>query len=76
MPAIHVRNVSETTIAAIKERAVRHKWSMQQEIRRLLDAAAAEPIEPEQLPPLRLVIGHSGGKSTWSRDEIYDDDGR
>ena len=76
MPAIHVRDVPESTIAALKERAARHGRSMQQEIRQLLDDAAAAPMAAEQLPALQLVIGHSGGTSTWSRDEIYDDDAR
>lgn len=76
MPALHIRDVPETTIAAIKARAVRHGRSMQQELRLLLDAAADQASSPYEVEPLKLKIGRSGGRSSWGREEIYGDDGR
>lgn len=76
MPAIHVRNVPAGTIAGLRERARRHGHSMQQEIREILDAAAAEPLATETPPPIDLVTTHAGTTSTWRREEMYGDEGR
>ncbi|WP_166350843.1 FitA-like ribbon-helix-helix domain-containing protein [Phytoactinopolyspora limicola] len=53
MAAIHIRDVSDSTLAALRERAARHGHSMQHEIRRILDAAAREPVEGERPEPGR-----------------------
>ena len=76
MVAIHVRNVPESVVAALRERAARHGRSMQREVLAILEAAAAEPLEVEKPPPLRLVTVKTAGKSTWRREEIYGDDDR
>lgn len=76
MPALHIRDVPDETVAALKERAVRHGVSMQRELRRVLEEAAAEPVAVGDVLPLDLVAGTSAGGSTWGRDEIYDDDAR
>jgi plasmid stability protein len=76
MPAIHVRNVSESPIAALRERAARRGHSMQQEILEILESAAAESTAGEAPKPIELVTVEVGGTGTWRRDEIYGDDGR
>lgn len=76
MPAIHIRDVPDATVAAIKERARRNGRSMQRELREILDAAAAEPPAEAARQPLRLVTARTSGTSTWRREEIYGDDGR
>lgn len=76
MAAIHVRDVPETVVAALRERADRHGHSMQQELRDILTAAANEPPETEAVRPVRLTTVRTGGRSTWRREEIYDDQGR
>jgi antitoxin (DNA-binding transcriptional repressor) of toxin-antitoxin stability system len=62
--------------AALRERARRHGHSLEQEIRVLVDASG-EPGS-RGLPPIEqeLVMGASDGRSTWRREEIYDDEGR
>lgn len=75
MPAIHIRNVPERTLAALKERARRNGRSMQRELLEILDAAAEPPDEPAQ-QPLQLVTVRTSGTSTWRREEIYGDDER
>lgn len=76
MAAIHVRNVPESTLAALRERAAHHGRSMQQEVLEILEAAAAVPV-PRQVPsPIQLVTAHTGGESTWRREDLYDDEGR
>lgn len=76
MPAIHIRNVPEPTLSALRERAEQHGRSMQQEVLDILLTAAAEPI-PQQAPsPIRLVTANTSTTTTWQREEIYGDEGR
>lgn len=74
MAAIHVRNIPEQVIAALRERAEWHGHSMQQEIRLILAEAAAQPPVGEGIEPLRLTTVRTAGSSTWHREEIYGDD--
>ena len=76
MGAIHVRNVPDHVLAAIKRRARSHDRSMQKELLAILEQAAGESPEPTQWAPIQLVAVAVGGDSTWPRDEIYGDDGR
>ena len=76
MPAIHIRNVPEHMLSALRERAAAHGRSMQQEVLAILDAATAEPI-PRQAPsPIQLVTVRTSTNTTWRREDIYDDEGR
>lgn len=62
-------------VKALRERARRHGLSLQQEVSALLAAAEANPAD-SALPPIRLTTVRSAGSSTWSREEIYGDEGR
>ncbi|HEX6338080.1 MAG TPA: hypothetical protein VFZ85_14055 [Jiangellaceae bacterium] len=76
MPAIHVRNVPESIVVALRERAQRHGRSMQEEIREILAAAASERPAALDVRPLNLVTANTSSTSSWRREEIYGDDGR
>jgi plasmid stability protein len=77
MVAFNVRNVPAPVAAALRERARRHGRSLQQELLAIFESAAEEPASgPESLPPLQLTTVNGGGSSSWSRDDIYGDDGR
>ena len=77
MVAFNVRNVPGPIAAALRERARKHGRSLQQELLAILESAAAEPTPgPVSLPPLHLTTVNSSGSSTWSRQQIYGDDGR
>jgi plasmid stability protein len=76
VPAIHVRNVPESIIFALRERAQRRGRSMQQDILEILQAAASEPIASEPVEPIHLITVRTPGRSTWRREDIYDDEGR
>jgi len=77
MVAFNVRNVPGPIAAALRERARKHGRSLQQELLAILESAAAEPTPGSAtLPPLQLTTVHSGGSSTWSREDVYGDDGR
>lgn len=76
MSAIHVRNVPESTVSALRERAAAHGKSMQQEVREILESVASEAI-PRQAPaPIELVTAHTSTDTTWRREEMYGDEGR
>jgi len=76
MAALHVRDVPESVVAALRERAARHGHSMQQEIRQILAAAAKVSPLREPPEPVRLTTVRTAVASTWSREEIYGDAGR
>lgn len=82
MPAVHVRDLDDAVIDALKRRAAAHRRSLQGELRSILEEAARRGLpagggdEPARRPRLRLRTVRIGGKATWSREEIYGDDGR
>ena len=76
MTAIHVRNVPASVVTALRERAVRHGHSMQQEIRQILEEAATSRPPREVLAPIPLTTVRTAATSTWRREEIYGDAGR
>ena len=77
MVAFNVRNVPGPVAAALRERARRHGRSLQQELLDILETAAAEPSTgPGSLPPLQLTMVNTGRSSTWTREDIYDENGR
>ena len=76
MPAIHVRDVDDAVIAALKARARRNNRSLQGEVRRLLEAAVAgnRTLRGAARRPLRLRTVRVGRPGTFSREIIYGDD--
>jgi hypothetical protein len=64
----------EELAGALSERARRHGHTLSEELRMIEEAAGH--AEPSALPPISLYTVRVGGTSTWSREEIYDDDGR
>lgn len=47
MPDVLVRNVPQSILDALKRRAARHRRSLQQEMRDILDTAAREAVRPD-----------------------------
>ncbi|MGD2114098.1 MAG: hypothetical protein PVG07_03535 [Acidobacteriota bacterium] len=76
MPAIHVRDIPDDVLDALKRRAARHERSLQRELRHLLSTIAREEPPAEPLPPLELKLSDASPTSSWRREEIYEDDGR
>jgi hypothetical protein len=62
-------------VAALRERAMQHGHTLEEELRMIQEAAEAEPQHTD-LPPIELITVQVGGTSTWSREELYDDEGR
>ena len=76
MPALHIRDIPEDVIEALKQRAAKNDRSLQKELRHILLTLVRQNPPIEGLPPLRLHLSNASPDTDWSRDEIYDDDGR
>lgn len=79
MKSLHIRNLDDKVLAGLKRRAVRHRRSLQKEIEVLLEDAARMSPPEEQLearPKFKLNVVSSGQSRTWSREDLYGDDGR
>ena len=66
---------TEGLVRILRERARRHRRSLEQELRAIVEMAENDP-GPATVPPIRLTTVRTGGSSTWSREEIYGDEGR
>ncbi|WP_441327503.1 FitA-like ribbon-helix-helix domain-containing protein [Kocuria sp.] len=76
MPALHIRDVPDETVAAIKRRAARHGVSVQQELRDALEQLAAEPLHGARPRRLQLHTVDTGGDLEFDRSTHYGDDER
>jgi hypothetical protein len=78
MPAMHVRDLDDAVIAALKARAREHHRSLQGEVRTILEAAvsAGGRGRTSRRRRLRIRTVRVGRPATFSREIIYDDDGR
>lgn len=74
MPALHVRDVPEDTVAALKRRAALHGHSVQQELRDILDRAAAEPVRARVPRTVELQTVSTGRSGTFDRTTFYDNE--
>jgi hypothetical protein len=66
---------TEGLVRILRERAKRHGRSLEQELRALLNTSENGP-EAAPLPPIRLTTVRTAVGSSWSREEIYGDEGR
>ena len=76
MKSIHIRNLSEETLAGLKRRASRHRRSLQMEAQLILEEAAQMQERESGLRELRLKTVKTGQSGSWDRGEIYGEDGR
>lgn len=66
---------TEGLVRVLRERARRHGRSLEQEFRAILDVAQGR-ASGAPLPPIRLTTVRTAADSTWSREELYGDEGR
>ncbi len=76
MPAIHIRDITEETLEALKRRAAANDRSLQQELRHSLRKLAEDAPPADPLPLLKLEFSDAEPQGRWRREEIYSDDGR
>ncbi|MBI3181666.1 MAG: DNA-binding protein [Myxococcales bacterium] len=77
MPALHIRNVDDAVIEALKRRAEAHHRSLEGELRAVLERLAfgTRTVKRKTLR-LRLKTVAVGSTSKFGREEIYGDEGR
>jgi plasmid stability protein len=73
MPSLHVRNLDDAVIAALKRRAAAANRSLEGELRQILQEAAAHAQGGRRPRRLHLHEVELGGASRVSRSEIYGD---
>jgi len=78
MPALHVRDVDDAVIAALKARARRNQRSLQGEVRSILEKAVEGIGAGGQKTRHRLKLRtvRVGRPASFSRTIIYEDDDR
>jgi plasmid stability protein len=77
MAALHVRNLDDAVIDALKKRAASKRRSLQGEVKTILEEAAFGSRKSRDKPTLlRLNKVRVGSPSKYSREDIYEDDGR
>jgi hypothetical protein len=76
MKAIHIRDVEPATLDALKRLARSHRRSLQGELHAILDQAVRLAPREQEDGILHLVTVKTGGTSRWSREDIYEHQGR
>ena len=76
MKSIHIRNIDPEVLTALKRLARSHHRSLQGELRAILEREARLAPDEATEQPLQLHTVNTDNTGTWSRDEIYGDDGR
>jgi plasmid stability protein len=76
MKSLHIRDVDQATIDALKRMARHSHRSLQGEVRDILDRAARMAPADDGESDLDLVTVEIGGVSSWRRSEVYGDHGR
>jgi plasmid stability protein len=74
MPGLHIRDLPEATLKALKRRAGAHHRSVQGELRAILEEAARAAPPEGGYPPIRLHQVAIGGRRPWTRADFYDDE--
>lgn len=77
MPALHIRQLDDAVVEALKQRAARNNRSLEGELREILRAASDEEGRRRtRRRKLKIRTVAVGGPRTFGRDEIYDDQER
>ncbi len=77
MKSIHIRDIEDSELEALKRLAERHNRSLQRELHVILHKASLMAPPREISDGFRLPYTvNIGGESDWSREEIYGDEGR
>ena len=74
MSALHIRNVDDAVLDALKRRAAENNRSMEGELRELLRQAVFPKGVRGSRRKLRLRTVAVGSRSSCGRDEIYGDE--
>ncbi len=70
MAQVIVRNIEEAVKTGLKERAQRHGWSMEEEVRQILRQAVCEPAQPSTGLGSRIAARFAGSGLTEPLPEL------
>jgi len=76
MKSIHIRDIDENVLDALKRLAGSHYRSLQGELHFILERAAVMAPPEDRTESFSLNTVNTGRKTTWTREEIYDSGGR
>jgi plasmid stability protein len=79
MPSVLIRNLDDDTVERLKERARQNRRSLQGEAKSILESAVRPSKtrgKRRRRQPLEIHVVNVASRATYSRDEIYGDDGR
>lgn len=79
MPSLNIRNVDDAIVSRLKTRAARHHRSLQGELKTILEEAVSQKREAGAKGgqnKLRLRTVRLGGKVSYSRSTIYENEER
>jgi len=77
MKSINIRNIEDTDLEALKRLATVHHRSLQGELLLVLKKAAlTAPPRETSASEILLKTVRIGESGTWSREEMYDENGR
>lgn len=76
MRSLHVRDLPEPIVEALKRRAKQHHRSLQGELHAVLEEAARVAPPAQGMKPIQLKLSKSTSSQPWTREDIYDDRGR
>lgn len=76
MKSILIRELDPKTLSALKRLAAYHNRSLQGELHAIIEKAASKAPDESMDEELDLFTVKTNKSGTWSREEIYGDDGR
>jgi plasmid stability protein len=79
MASLLIRNLDDAAVARLKARARRHNRSLQGEVKSILESEARTTEKRPGRSGRRELKIHTVNiptRVTWSRRDVYDDDGR
>ncbi len=76
MKSVHIRNIDSNVLNALKRLAKAHRRSLQGELLFILENASKSALAAEAPGDIELVTVATDVENSFSREEIYGDDGR
>lgn len=72
MKSVHIRDLPESVLERLKQRAAQHHRSLQGELHYVLTEAAQAPL-PGDEAEMTLTTVRTRGVKNWSREALYED---
>ena len=74
--SLSVKSVPEHVAERLRRRAARNHRSLQGELHEIVERAAEHAPPAAEEPRFEIITVDTGGTSSWSREDLYGDNGR